>query len=1814
MTASQILSLLGSVNTPVRVRLFRILISQCDKLPAISEAASEAIQNLSAHPWGYGHLRELLTLQPLKDLRTAFCARIKTKFLTVISPRFWSELTSPDNHFSKKDYRKTNLGYLKVDQFVSIDLLLTRPSIVELLVDLVVSALSGIVEGKKKYRHFVLGPFMDNVVAVRKGWRKRKDLQAKLTQAILETPPVLVRKSFRDLFASVQSEALVRIFPLQLFLQAKLLSTDDLFGKLIPKLVEAEIQKAEKNPKLITELVKGVFANHWGPSRHQLSVIRAIATTLPEHPLAPAWAFVTEKVQTLAFDELKEGRAAGLQFLLGQWRQFRTDQDFASAVPHQVLWSYDELEQIITAVIRKTIDSKATIAKESPAKYTTMLTHILSALTGIFGIYDKISTSAFNSVFFWLPQDFRDEIVAERLCDPTGKKLYNAELTTQPSAVPLSIALLIGDLGKLAKAVAKRSKSDEFGFEKNVSISFPPLLTQEDRNPEAQTVTVHVFERLLFKQLRAKSSKTAIRAFELYSLFVQKVIRTAVQIPDSKVLPGLASGVHFRFCRHALSRLSSRVQPTALNMFISLSVDAGALFVGLKGRDNFAEALYSQLLARLPYSHRVSPVVPMSVLRTLLQFSHHSALPGIDEVAGVLSGKLIWRIFNELPAKVSLRESPPGTPSFSLELPTADFLGAYKALFDSVSGLRWSGGFLKKMLVNLFNPSVPRPRYLGVCVDPGLLQRRPFVSEPVLPAVPPVVELLNFLKQRIDQYDPEDFTHPTTEFLRQMLDVLKGSLFPSSGETFKSFPNVPTDYEKRHNIQSYENVVRKVSTQLQQFDVHKETALALRGFFGKRSFFRRLLAVDDIFTLLDSVIPYVPLSQEEINARKGKPVPRLFYSMKLRISLYPNSANRARITSYNSRPEPKRYNRFGQRLPVRPPKVYPDGHETWMESLSRKYLGPVIDSDPSKVCNLLRTDGMGLYSLLGLLNAHGKYVPEALPHLGHILRLLLDDLLIKDPRPTPENPKPKKTPTLFSDEDGNLRGEVPPLGNRRWARQGQQLSFGEAKFRSTKALIAYVCDVTSERPAPFDLFSPPLLRLLALSPDELKYIVGDANENHWADYLVRAVLVHADFGDGPKSIDWAKTAGERFQAVFRLLACDVFAGAALDVLQQRISSFESVGQRTAVISGLVSGLSVLPEIPFALKTRTSVVAWSLDPNFVSFELPTFALDYIAARASDAKLHVDIRRTIVSAIVAYFKNLFVRNSGPVLADVLFAALEAQFAPARTALGPTFCQLLRPKFCRQLVQQDPVYRELMPPSSTPLSLLAPQKFGELAMPRRGDWQILYERYVETFIGPSLLSKDEHLLQLVVQVLTKIGLRGGKVSEQVSKFVTKAFADFIPTDASQILVGFQLKFCFVDPHQIYDRMIEGFIGIFGKVRTALDALIGAQLKLMWTNDATFDRTVFNPIRRVFEIFRDCLDEVVVRKKEKEDFPVINSLSKRILPALDVDRPPAIQFAPFASLRWRFALLASDALSRALAAEPGEDAMSHVVDFLLTTVPDVFQFGIPAYLEALFRKNDKHLTPTLIRRLADLPDALSSLHVIHDLLRGPIRNTLDAHRGETEELLPLLWKFGNVDEFFGRPPIAFGVASDGAHRMAAQCFGYSGPVPESDTLRAPHRDARIMKKSVMRAGLESKQDVGYALSLNACASPTSSPPAFLRARQSPPAPSSLSSACQESLDLGGQIEETCYECAAIPPPMPMPGGSMWIQHVLNETAQCCDENIIMDDVGEVAAEKCACEESRPAAQRFGFAGSESDSGSDVESDVESDATSDGGSDSEGL
>jgi hypothetical protein len=326
--------------------------------------------------------------------------------------------------------------------------------------------------------------------------------------------------------------------------------------------------------------------------------------------------------------------------------------------------------------------------------------------------------------------------------------------------------------------------------------------------------------------------------------------------------------------------------------------------------------------------------------------------------------------------------------------------------------------------------------------------------------------------------------------------------------------------------------------------------------------------------------------------------------------------------------------------------------------------------------------------------------------------------------------------------------------------------------------------------------------------------------------------------------------------------------------------------------------------------------------------------------------------------------------------------------------------------------------MPLISFPDALISPQNFGALSFPRRGVWQPLYERYVRSFLGPSLLSKDENILQLVVQVLTKIGIRGGDVSEQVSKFMAKAFPEFNILLPSAILISFAFKFCLVAPHQIYSEMIDGFVEMFARARRHLDEANARQLRLMWTRDAKYDPSVYAPLEKVFVIFAGCFDDVLMKPKASEDVKHTSVIAKRVLQVLNSDRPPAIQFDPFTQLQSRLTLLSDDHFISGLVADVGEEAMAELLAFLRGFSVRLLPRGfvLPPYVETAFRKNEKSLTESLLKTLGDWPPEAASHAFVHSLLKTPIKLALDK-LGKTsellDELLPKLWMFGAVSDF---------------------------------------------------------------------------------------------------------------------------------------------------------------------------------------------------------
>jgi hypothetical protein len=179
-----------------------------------------------------------------------------------------------------------------------------------------------------------------------------------------------------------------------------------------------------------------------------------------------------------------------------------------------------------------------------------------------------------------------------------------------------------------------------------------------------------------------------------------------------------------------------------------------------------------------------------------------------------------------------------------------------------------------------------------------------------------------------------------------------------------------------------------------------------------------------------------------------------------------------------------------------------------------------------------------------------------------------------------------------------------------------------------------------------------------------------------------------------------------------------------------------------------------------------------------------------------------------------------------------------------------------------------------------------------------------------------------------------------------------------------------------------------------------------LVWLEDKTRDFTAYDAIGKVVQIFIVAFNEILSRTgKERTDVIVLKQLAERIIPELEGKQPPSLRFAALEELICILKMAADNDLAEAIASEPNEQAMEHLLEFLSKgqikncVTP-------PSFLLSIFRRNEDYLTEHLARKIANWPEDLAKLGQVRLLLRQPLHHLLSEMK-DLEALLPLLWKF---------------------------------------------------------------------------------------------------------------------------------------------------------------------------------------------------------------
>jgi hypothetical protein len=651
--------------------------------------------------------------------------------------------------------------------------------------------------------------------------------------------------------------------------------------------------------------------------------------------------------------------------------------------------------------------------------------------------------------------------------------------------------------------------------------------------------------------------------------------------------------------------------------------------------------------------------------------------------------------------------------------------------------------------------------------------------------------------------------------------------------------------------------------------------------------------------------------------------------------------------------------------------------------------------------------------------------------------MIINDLLIQDPSPSKANPNPIPPQTLFRNELGQIISpKFEPISRSKHV-SNQICNSGLPQYEGTKCLLAYISYIMSlPNISPFlncSIFSEQLIKFFKHPLSDLKKRLGNDNKFGFIDYLSKLIISLVCFDEDfqPEKLT-PSSLSPSISIFISVLSNNIFCDSVLELINFKLLHSSNLKSRCSIISSLIL-IHSLPNILFSTSFSRKLISWSFESRIVGIPLPQSSIDFANQQSKSAKVHIDIKRTIISSIVSYFKCLAMAEKGPIQFDELFEILQTVFNSCRTIIAPTFCQLVRPKFCRYLSNLSPSYKELLPESSSPRSLLSPQFYGEISMPHKIEiWKEKYEKFITSFLGTNLLSKDAHLLQLTIQVLTKIGVHNGEISIQIAQFILKTFEAFNVLTPSSILTSFIFNFCFSSNNQEFTQTINEFVKIFGKCRFQLDNTNLSQIEHIWFEDDKYDEKIYQPLTETFSIFEASLSHILSNTFKEADLKSICSLSKRILIELEGEGSPIINFPPYLSFRNHIKITSNEELIKAISLDPSEEAMSHLIMFLKqSTLSD--QFPIPPFVSQVFTKNQNFLNINLLNELSEWPEELAQNKVSQDLLRTPIKLSLQKIGKDSEtckELLPKLWKFS----VFRRKPLPVAMHDFGASSVPSQ------------------------------------------------------------------------------------------------------------------------------------------------------------------------------------
>jgi hypothetical protein len=290
----------------------------------------------------------------------------------------------------------------------------------------------------------------------------------------------------------------------------------------------------------------------------------------------------------------------------------------------------------------------------------------------------------------------------------------------------------------------------------------------------------------------------------------------------------------------------------------------------------------------------------------------------------------------------------------------------------------------------------------------------------------------------------------------------------------------------------------------------------------------------------------------------------------------------------------------------------------------------------------------------------------------------------------------------------------------------------------------------------------------------------------------------------------------------------------------------------------------------------------------------------------------------------------------------------------------------------------------------------------------WKEVKDRFLLSFIAPSLSSNNQTVQQLVIGLLTQVCQKFSSISEKVVPFLSKSLREFEPSFGIRPIIVFGCNFCFVSDHQGFTDVIDSFVDILKRYRIYIDEIAQQHFSDIWF--PTSSRKNFQtPLKTFLQTIINNLSQIYQREITGEgNFETINHLSERILKEISsVGNHPLLNLPEYQTLISNLSFSSDKSLSEIIQNHSNPQSIEQFYKYLLTIQQN--QISSNEIIGLVYQKISYHFKLETIDSIVSFKDIGKPTPIFVYYLKQNLENIFDFHKldqeQEQEHLIPLRW-----------------------------------------------------------------------------------------------------------------------------------------------------------------------------------------------------------------